>query len=187
MNSVKEFHRDLKPAALAASPPGGPGPKMPGPRPPRTGTHAAMTDQPDAVAHVIQLSVAPVFLLTGIGALLGVMTNRLSRIVDRARVLEPHIEGTPDPSAHPLHGELRTLGRRARLVNLAITLFVFAALVLCGVIVGLFVTAYYAWSPDLTRIMAALFALAMTSLIGGLLCFLREVYLATATLRIGVR
>jgi len=51
----------------------------------------------------------------------------------------------------------------------------------------LFVTAYYAWSPDLTRIMAALFALAMTSLIGGLLCFLREVYLATATLRIGVR
>ena len=100
-----------------------------------------MTDQPDAVAHVIQLSVAPVFLLTGIGALLGVMTNRLSRIVDRARVLEPHIEGTADPSTHPLHGELRTLGRRARLVNLAITLFVFAALVLCGVIVGLFVTA----------------------------------------------
>ena len=82
---------------------------------------------------------------------------------------------------------MRSLGRRARLVNLAITLFVFAALVLCGVIVGLFVTAYYAWSPDLTRIMAALFALAMMSLIGGLLCFLREVYLATATLRIGVR
>jgi hypothetical protein len=146
-----------------------------------------MTEQLDAVAHVIQLSVAPVFLLTGIGALLGVMTTRLSRIIDRARVLEPQIADTDAAPAHPLHGELRSLGRRARLINLAITLFVFAALLLCAVIVGLFITAYYAWSPDLTRVMAALFAMAMLALIGGLLCFLREVYLATATLRIGVR
>lgn len=146
-----------------------------------------MTEQTDAVAHVIQLSVAPVFLLTGIGALLGVMTTRLSRIIDRARVLEPQISDREAAPAHPIHGELRTLCKRARLVNLAITLFVLAALLLCAVIVGLFVTAYYAWSPDLTRVMAALFALAMTALIGGLLCFLREVYLATATLRIGVR
>ena len=146
-----------------------------------------MTEPTDAVAHVIQLAVAPVFLLTGIGALLGVMMNRVSRIIDRARVLEPQMEDAQTTPAHPLHGELRSLARRARLINLAITLFVFAALLVCAVIVGLFVTAYYAWSPDLTRVMGALFALAMTALIGGLLCFLREVYLATATLRIGVR
>jgi hypothetical protein len=41
-----------------------------------------------AVAHAIQLAVAPVFLLSGIGAILAVMTNRLGRIIDRARVLE---------------------------------------------------------------------------------------------------
>ncbi len=76
--------------------------------------------------------------------------------------------------------------RSEPMINLAITSFVFAALVLCGVIVGLFVSAYYAWSPDLTRGMAALFALAMLSLIGGLLGFLREVYMATASLRIGL-
>lgn len=146
-----------------------------------------MTEPTDAIAHVIQLAVAPVFLLTGIGALLGVMMNRVSRIIDRARVLEPQIGDIEAVPANPLHGELRCLGRRARLVNLAITLFVFAALLVCAVIVGLFVTAYYAWSPDLTRVMGALFALAMTALIGGLLCFLREVYLATATLRIGVK
>jgi hypothetical protein len=146
-----------------------------------------MTEQTDAVAHVIQLAVAPVFLLTGIGALLGVMMTRVSRIIDRARVLEPQLDDAETGSTHPLHGELRSLGRRARLINWAITLFVFAALLVCAVIVGMFMTAYYAWSPDLTRVMAALFALAMTALIGGLLCFLREVYLATATLRIGVR
>ena len=77
--------------------------------------------------------------------------------------------------------------RLSRFMHQMLLVLAVAALVRCGVIVGLFVTAYYAWSPDLTRIMAALFALAMTSLIGGLLCFLREVYLATATLRIGVR
>jgi len=44
-----------------------------------------------AVAHAIQLSVAPVFLLSGIGAMLAVMTNRLSRIIDRARVLEAQL------------------------------------------------------------------------------------------------
>jgi uncharacterized membrane protein YdcZ (DUF606 family) len=65
-------------------------------------------------------------------------------------------------------------------------LCVVAALLVCAVIVGLFVTAYYAWSPDLTRFVAAVFAAALTSLIAGLLYFLREVYLATATLRFGV-
>jgi len=48
--------------------------------------------QPDtginAVAHAIQLAVAPVFLLSGIGAVLAVLTNRLSRIIDRGRALD---------------------------------------------------------------------------------------------------
>jgi ABC-type branched-subunit amino acid transport system permease subunit len=57
----------------------------------------------------------------------------------------------------------------------------------CAVIVGLFVTAYYAWTPDLTRLLAAVFAAAVLALILGLLTFLREVYLATRTLRIGHR
>ena len=147
----------------------------------------SMATQIEAIVHVIQVSVAPVFLLTGIGALLGVMAQRLSRIVDRARALEEeplhagpaHIENT--------HAELRTLARRARLINRAITLCVLAALLVCSVIVGLFISAYYAWSPDLTRVVATVFAAALLVLIGGLLSFLREVYVATATLRIGVK
>jgi hypothetical protein len=141
----------------------------------------------DAVAHVIQLSVAPVFLLTGIGALLGVMTNRLARIVDRARTLEPQLPAAEPAALKRLEGDLAELARRARLINRSITLLVCAALLVCLVIVGLFVTAYYAWSPDLTRVVGTLFAAAMLALIGGLLMFLREVYIATATLRIGHR
>lgn len=141
----------------------------------------------NAISHVIQLSVAPVFLLTGIGALLGVMTSRLSRIIDRARTVEPLLSHAQPPDSDRFDQELEVLKRRARLINRAITLHVIAALLVCAVIVGLFITAYYAWSPDLTRVLAALFALALLALIVGLLSFLREVYVATQTLRIGHR
>lgn len=147
-----------------------------------------MAAETDTIAHVIQLAVAPVFLLTGIGALLGVMSSRLSRIVDRARSLEDRLGGAGTRSqseVERLHGQLATLATRARLIYLAIALGVIAALLVCAVIVGLFVTAYYAWAPNLTRLLAAVFALAVSALIGALLAFLREVYIGTAALRIG--
>lgn len=146
-----------------------------------------MKDQLDIIAHVIQLAIAPVFLLTGIGALLGVMMQRVARIIDRARTVEDQLPTADDKRAHEFHAELRTLSRRLRLVNRAVTLCVLAALLVCGVIGGLFITAYYAWSPDLTRVVATVFAAALLSLIAGLLYFLREVYIATATLRFGVK
>lgn len=141
----------------------------------------------NAIAHVIQLSVAPVFLLTGIGALLGVMANRLARIVDRARTVEPLVCAAKPPERANLEQEVADLARRARLINRAITLHVIAALLVCSVIVGLFITAYYEWTPDLTRWLAGVFACALLALILGLLSFLREVYVATQTLRIGHR
>jgi hypothetical protein len=141
----------------------------------------------NTVSHVIQLSVAPVFLLTGIAGLLGVTANRLARIVDRARTVEPIALAAQGSEREHREQELATLARRARLIYRAIALQVIAALLVCAVIVGLFVTAYYAWTPDLTRLLAAVFAAAVLALILGLLTFLREVYLATQTLRIGHR
>ncbi len=63
----------------------------------------------NAISHVIQLSVAPVFLLTGIGALLGVVTNRLSRIVDRARTVEPLYATAQSPHKERYDQELVVL------------------------------------------------------------------------------
>lgn len=140
----------------------------------------------DQISRVIQLSVAPVFLLSGIGALLGVTTTRLARIVDRARSIETELSGASAERGTQIREEIGTLTRRARLIHRAITLCVVAALLVCAVIVGLFITAYYAWSPDLTRLVAAVFALGLLSLIAGLLCFLREVHIATQHLRFGV-
>ncbi|MDE2149281.1 MAG: DUF2721 domain-containing protein [Gammaproteobacteria bacterium] len=136
-----------------------------------------------SIAHAIQLAVAPVFLLTGIAALLGVLANRLARVVDRARALEGRLEATPPTAAGRLHQDLRLLARRARVINRGIAAVTVAALLICTLIVVLFVDVFFGW--ELTRPVALLFVAAMAALIFGLLSLLREVQLATAGLRIG--
>lgn len=131
------------------------------------------------MAHVIQLSVAPVFLLSGIGALLSVLTTRVGRIVDRARQVENKHPNNPPPQAE---AELDMLSRRARMANWAISLCTTCALLICALIVMLFVGAFL--GLDMSTVIALLFMGAMAVLILGLLCFLREIHLAIASLRI---
>lgn len=135
------------------------------------------------VAHVIQLAVAPVFLLSGVGSLLSVLTSRLGRIIDRARALETRLAAATPAESEPLHATLLTLSRRAKLVSAAITLITSCALLICGVIVVLFLSAFI--HPTLDKISAFLFIAAMLALFAGLCYFLREIFLATAALRIG--
>ena len=143
--------------------------------------------QPDArisaIAHVIQLAIAPVFMLTGIASLLGVLTSRLGRIIDRARRLEDGLIDATGEHKHLMGSDLLMLSRRARHINRAISLCTIAALLVCMMIAILFISAFFA--PDVSRVVAACFVLSMAALITGLLSFLREVQLATRSLRIG--
>jgi hypothetical protein len=136
-----------------------------------------------AVAHAIQLAVAPVFLLTGIGAILAVMTNRLGRIIDRARLLEEKLDSASPKLVTTFRADLAILSRRAKLISRAITLCTTTALLICMVIAVLFLSAFLAF--DTTIPVAVLFVAAMASFFLGLLWFLREIYLATVSLRIG--
>lgn len=130
------------------------------------------------VAHVIQLAVAPVFLLTGVGAILNVITNRLARIVDRSRVLS---NSTDQQSAQK--DEMAMLVRRARWVHWSVSLCTMSALFICIVIAALFVGSEIGMDPS--RTVSLLFISAMLTLISGLLCFLREVFLATGNIVTG--
>lgn len=132
-----------------------------------------------SIAHVIQLAVAPVFMLTSVGAFLTVLTNRLSRVIDRARKLEDLHKQNPSDQ---IHRELSVLARRARLINGAISLFTSGALVTCVMIAMLFIADYIAW--DASLLVASLFILAMFCLICGLLLLQREIYLAIRTLKL---
>lgn len=136
------------------------------------------------VAHVIQLAVAPVFLLSAIGAMLAVMTSRLGRVIDRARMLEDRLPAPP-AEADAIHAQLATLSRRAKLANRAITLCTLTALLVCAVIAILFLSAFLNF--DAAMAVSLLFIAAMLAFFLGLLSFLREIYVATVTLRIGPR
>lgn len=138
-----------------------------------------------AIGDIIRLAVAPVFLLSGVGVTLTVLTNRLGRAVDRARVLEGREQGTSEGEMAELRHQLDVLAHRARLLGRAITLCTLCALLVALVIITLFLGAFYRFG--LSGIIAGLFILAMLSFTGALLLFLREVFIATAAMRIGLR
>jgi hypothetical protein len=137
-----------------------------------------------AVAHAIQLAVAPVFLLSGIGAILAVMTSRLGRIIDRARMLENRLDGATAEHVALLRSDLATLCLRAKLISAAITLCTATALLVCTVIAVLFLSAFLRFDASIP--VALLFIAAMLAFFLGLVWFLREIYLATVSLRIGL-
>ncbi len=134
------------------------------------------------VTHVIQLSIAPVFLLTAAGTLLGVFSTRLGRIVDRWRkLLERHRAVTPAQDAE-LGQELDLLRLRRKLVNTAITFATAAALLVCILIATAFLGSVLHW--DSSHAVAGLFIAAMVAFIGALLSFLAEVLIAVGNVRI---
>ncbi|MGH8704025.1 MAG: DUF2721 domain-containing protein, partial [Burkholderiales bacterium] len=133
------------------------------------------------IVRIVQLVVAPVFLLTAVGTLINALNSRLGRAVDRRRVLEAGLGRLSQDEAGSAQHELAQIGRRIRYVYLSILFAVLCALFVCLLIAGAFVGALV--SAELTRTIATLFVLAMLALTVSLLLFLREIFLAVATPR----
>lgn len=134
------------------------------------------------VAQVIQLAVAPVFLLAGIGAFLNVTAGRLSRIVDRARTIEPELLAAHGTEHDRLLVEIRTLDRRMALVSQAIFLSVLAALLICAVVVLLFAGGLT--GANFGTAIALLFIGAMIATGIGFAVFLLETRVGSRSVRI---
>lgn len=147
------------------------------------------TTEPAGVANIaqlIQLALGPVFLISGVGVTLNVLTSRLARIVDRARNIEGQLETTTDEARSRQHKDsLDVAARRTRLINAAITLTTLSALFTAIVVVMLFSSAFT--TIDFSTAIAALFVTSMLCLAAAFLVFLVEVRIATAALRIGRR
>ena len=137
-----------------------------------------------SVSHVIQLAVAPVFLLSGIGAILAVLINRLGRIIDRYRVLE-HGSASAGGEETVAQLEMAILSRRARLIHWAISLCTIGALCICIVVATLFIGSML--HVGVSQLIALMFVGAMLALIAGLLSFLREITLATGSIHVHKR
>lgn len=134
------------------------------------------------VSFVIQLALAPAFLLTGIAGILNVMTGRLARIIDRGRrLVEQPVQ--VDPSMlESYNTERDNLERRRYLASAAITGCTLSALLICLVIVVLFLKALI--GIEIKWVVGVLFTSSTIALVMGLGYFLREVHLATTTVRI---
>ncbi len=136
----------------------------------------------DTIAHVIDISVAPVFLLAGISGLLMVLTNRLGRTIDRSRSLQATIEMELLPEVQAaIDKEMAGLLKRGRFINWSISLATASALLVCLVIIVLFMGSLT--SINFSQIVASLFIICMVVLSAAFSCFLAEVFIAAGALR----
>jgi hypothetical protein len=133
------------------------------------------------VTRLVQLAIAPVFLLTAVGTIIGVLSSRLGRVVDRSRTLEDRLRQLAPEGQKAVREELSILARRVRLVYASMTLAVVCALFVGLLIAVAFVDAFVAL--DLSRFIGLLFIGAMLAFILALMVFLREIFLAVANAR----
>jgi hypothetical protein len=141
--------------------------------------------QTENVAKLIQLALGPVFLISGVGITLSMLTQRLARIVDRARKLEASREN-PSSEEKLVHidEDLKVIFRRARHINAAIALSTTSALLTTLVVTLLFASEFMPLSVG--GAIAVMFVASMVCLSTAFLMFLLEVRIATNSLRIGV-
>jgi hypothetical protein len=128
------------------------------------------------ISHVIQLAIAPVFMLTAIGTVLNVLAGRLGRSVDRRRALVAALPRLGVDIADVARAEVDFEIRRIRLIYRAITMAVLSALLVCLLIALAFIDAFVAL--NFNKLIAALFILSIIALIASLTIFLREIFLS---------
>ena len=140
--------------------------------------------QTENVAKLIQLALGPVFLISGVGITLSMLTQRLARIVDRARKMEDQREETTsDRKLATIDHELKVIFRRARHINAAIFLCTISALLTALVVTLLFASEFVPLGVG--GAIAIMFVGSMICLSTAFLMFLLEVRIATNALRIG--
>jgi hypothetical protein len=133
------------------------------------------------ISRVVQLVITPAFLLAGIGTFLNVMTQRLARVIDRAIELSRDDTPLALPPEREVLDLVDKLAIRAKLINRAIALCTSAAIMVCLLIALMFLDALL--NIDMGWAVGTMFVLSMLTMLSGLILFLREVFVATESLR----
>jgi uncharacterized protein YacL len=133
-----------------------------------------MNIQLDDVGHTIQLAIAPVFLLSTVCTKLIVLTNRMSRVIDRSRILEERLDAAYKEN---YLNELRNLDRRYRLISIAISLSTGCGLFVCSIIALLFLGNTL--DAILDKYIAGMFVTAIVCFVGSFSFLLSEIFIAS--------
>lgn len=137
-----------------------------------------------SVSQLIQLSVAPVFLLAGVAGLLNVFTGRLSRIIDKVERLDKYESKSSEEELKEfkdMKQRREFLTMRMRNTNLAILFCTITGLLIAFVIVTMFLSAIFEFKSG--TFISALFIIAMISLIISLMLFLKEIFFTTTFIK----
>jgi hypothetical protein len=131
---------------------------------------------------VLQTAIAPVILISGVGLLLLSMTNRLGRIIDRARILAAQLQSLQPDSRSGVQAQLSILWKRAQLTRTAITFASMSVLSAAILISVIFFTAL--WQIEWPWLISGMFILCMLCLIASMIFFIRDISQALAALRL---
>lgn len=135
---------------------------------------------------ILQLSIGPVILISGVGLLLLTLTNRFGRLVDRSRALTRELTHEPPPAnAAAIKSQIDILYRRAGILRLSIILGAFTVLLVGILILGLFLSVLFKWESGL--LIVALFCVGQVSLAGSMIAFIREMNLSLAAVRLEIK
>lgn len=155
------------------------------PRPARFNTLRPMALLPSGpLTSIIELSISPVILISGVGALTITLTNRMARIVDRTRILAGQTRSSAGEERTHLASQLEILWRRAGLVRLAVTFAGCSMLTSCVLILGLFLGAFFGQEPGLP--LATVFLLSILFLAASLIAFLRDIFASLRAVQLEV-
>ncbi|MCW5549522.1 MAG: DUF2721 domain-containing protein [Opitutaceae bacterium] len=133
---------------------------------------------------IIQLAITPVILISGVGALMLTLTNRMARIVDRTRVLAVQVQAAAGDDRRHLENQLTIMWRRAKLIRMAVTFAGLSMLVACVLVIAIFAAALL--ETDLTGSLKVLFTASILLLIAALGAFLRDIYVSLQALKLEV-
>ena len=133
---------------------------------------------------LIQLAITPVILLSGVGALMLTLTNRMARIVDRTRSLAGQVQSAVGEERPHLVTQLEILWHRAGLIRLAVTLAGLSMLFSCGLVLVILVDAVL--QRDFGFSLVAVFVVSIGCLIASLLAFLRDIWLSLRAVQLEV-
>lgn len=137
-----------------------------------------------ALLPIIQLSISPVILISGMGALMLTLTNRMGRIVDRTRGLAGQVRLAEGPDRDHLETQLNILWRRAKLIRMSVTFAGLSMLVSCGLVILIFANAVF--ESDLALLLLLFFVASILLLIAALWAFLRDIYVSLQALNLEV-
>lgn len=133
---------------------------------------------------IIQLAITPVILISGMGALMITLTNRMARIVDRTRVVAEAMPAASSEDKQHLENQLVIMWRRALLIRRAVTANGLSMLVSCLLVVTIFASALFEW--HLQALVLSLFGASICLLIASLVDFLRDIFVSLHALHLQV-